>query len=175
MTRRSPSWRGDSPLREDRDSHAIFTLSRKTGLDEALTVNVTVTQEGDFVAAAGLGAKSVAFAEGAERATLHVAIDDDDVGEFDGGTIIAAIAAGDGYGAHGPRGSASVRVLDDELRLAVYLETPEVVTSETPAPSAIACGTVPALRSVWRPRPGDLPVPVGHNQLAYYDSTDRLR
>ena len=61
-------------------------------------------------------------------------------------------------------------MLDDELRLAVYVETPEVVTSEIPAPSANLWNRPPSKIRVETP-PGGSPVPVGYNQLAYYDST----
>ena len=163
---------GKSPLHEGRDTHAVFTLSRRqTRLDNALTVDVTVTQQGDFAAAGGLGTKSVTFLADAEAATLRVAIDDDGVGEFYGGTITAAVAAGDGYGVSGPRGSASVRVLDDELRLAVYVETPEVVVNEYNPPGDDSLWNSPRFTIRVETPPGGSPVPVGYNQLAYYDST----
>ena len=60
-------------------------------MTEALTVTVTVGQTGDF--AAVTGPAPVRFGVGEAAAELNVAIVDDAVKEFEGGSVTATLAA----------------------------------------------------------------------------------
>ncbi|MDE0161602.1 MAG: hypothetical protein OXL98_07655 [Acidimicrobiaceae bacterium] len=78
-----------------------------------LTVNLTVTQTGQYVPAAGLGARSVTIDKGATTARFAVATVDDSTPEPPG-AVTATVTAAPDY-AVGVPSSASVDVLDDDV------------------------------------------------------------
>ena len=86
----------------------VVTLDRATGA--ALAVSLSITQTGSVLS--GAPPSSASFAEGATRATVSAATEDDDADEPDG-TVTATLAAGDGYAVGAPA-SASVTVEDDD-------------------------------------------------------------
>ena len=100
---------------------AVFTLTRTGATTAAFTVNVTVSETGDVVAAADEGAQTVTFARNTATSTLSVATDDDTVNEADS-TVTAALGTGPDYDVGTP-GSASVTVSDND-------EPPPVVSTD---------------------------------------------
>ena len=101
-----------------------FTLTR-TGsfMDEALTVDVTLTAMGDAVAAGDEGAQTVTFTAGSATAELRVGTVGDDVDEPDSvltATVVADTADPITYTA-GSASSATVTVADDDATPRVTL------------------------------------------------------
>ena len=90
---------------------ADFTLTRVGRTDIALTVNVTVTQEGSFLPS-GDPPSTVTFAEGSETATLTLATVGDSTLE-DHGSVTVAVAEGDDYEVGLPA-SATTAVADND-------------------------------------------------------------
>ena len=88
---------------------AEFTLTR-TATGTALTVNVTVTEDGAVIS--GTPPNTVAFTEDAATTTLTVATEDDTADEDDS-AVTATVTAGTGYAVGSP-GSATVTVTDDD-------------------------------------------------------------
>ena len=91
---------------------AAFALSRTGDVSAALAVDVEVTAES--VALDGAAPSSVAFAPGAEEATLTVATVDDAIVGADG-TVTLRLTAGTGYEVSAGGAEASVTVLDDDV------------------------------------------------------------
>ena len=90
---------------------AVFTLRRTGDAEEALTVPVSVVEDG-----AALGApvpESATFAAGSSQASFRVATDDDDAVEADR-TVTATLAAGDAWLVAEGAESASLTVLDND-------------------------------------------------------------
>ena len=97
---------------EDRrveNEDAEFTLSRRGDLTDPLTVNLAVTQEGDYLD--GTPPSTVTFAAGDSETTLTVAVDNDNLAEVHG-SVTVAISSGD-YITGNP-GSATVEIADDD-------------------------------------------------------------
>ncbi|MDE0386125.1 MAG: choice-of-anchor D domain-containing protein [Defluviicoccus sp.] len=90
---------------------AVFTLTRTRSTAAALTVGVTVSQEGDVLTATV--PDSVIFAENESTATLRVATVNDGVDEADG-VVTVTVDADTAY-VPGMPASASVTVTDDEV------------------------------------------------------------
>ena len=89
---------------------AAFTLTRQGNTSTALTVNVAVSQQGDYIS--GTAPTTVSFGAGNATASLSVATVDDRVDE-DNGSITATLQSGTGYTA-GTQGSAAVTVEDND-------------------------------------------------------------
>ena len=89
---------------------AAFTLTRQGNTSTALTVNVAVSQQGDYIS--GTAPTTVSFGTGDATASLSVATVDDRVDE-DNGSITATLQSGMGYTA-GTQGSAAVTVEDND-------------------------------------------------------------
>lgn len=107
----------DASVVEGQD--AVFTLMRTDPITEALTVNVTVAQEGDFISA--VGAQTAVFAAGLNTLSLTVSTLDDEEDEPDG-RIIVTVESGTNY-TPGSQGSAMVTVTDeDEPLLGLQLQ-----------------------------------------------------
>lgn len=122
------SVRGDAATYDEGDT-AGFTVSAFPAplAGETLTVNYTVTQQGDFVAAANLGRDQVTM-DDTGQATITVATDDDDADEAHG-SVTVTLDNGEGYTLSSAR-SDSVDVRDDE--------TPEVFFDDTkPNPATV--------------------------------------
>ena len=89
---------------------AAFTLTRQGNTSPALTVNMAVSQQGDYIS--GTAPATVSFGAGEATASLSVATVDDRVDE-DNGSITATLQSGTGYTA-GTQGSAAVMVEDND-------------------------------------------------------------
>ena len=90
---------------------AVFTLARAGEAEEALTVPVSVVEDG-----AVLGTPvpaSVTFAAGSRQAALRVATDDDGANEADS-TVTATVAAGFAWQVAAGAASAALTVLDND-------------------------------------------------------------
>ena len=124
-----------SPVTEGPDTHAVFGLTRTGATTEALTVTVTVGQTGLFIAVSG--PETVRFGVGDGEAALSVAIVDDGVKEFEGGSVTATLAAAEGSYVLGEDASAEVRVLDDDARVRVSWETALVSVGEGDGSAAL--------------------------------------
>ena len=142
---------------------ANFTVSTRSATGAALTVELDVTQEGDFAAAGGLGARSVTIQSGASSATLAVATVNDGADEPDG-TVKAALAAGSGYTISPAADAASVEVTDnDEPKASTTLSvTPNpvdegqaTVVTVTLDRALAAAVTVPIVTTAATAEPGD--------------------
>ena len=119
-----------SPVTEG--TAAAFTLTR-TGDDttNALTVNVTVTENGEVIS--GSAPPSVTFEMGSSTATLRVATDDDEVDEDAGMVMVMVAGAVPATYVLGDSASASVTVDDNDA-------TPMVMLSLSPITIAEAAG-----------------------------------
>ena len=95
-------------LREENED-AEFTLTRRGDLTDPLTVNLAVTQEGDYLD--GTPPSTVTFAAGDFETTLTVEVDNDGEAEVHG-SVTAAISSGD-YITGNP-GSATVEIADND-------------------------------------------------------------
>ena len=97
---------------EDRrveNEDAEFTLTRRGDPTDPLTVNLAVTQEGDYLD--GTPPSTVTFAAGDSETTLTVAVDNDNLAEVHG-SVTVAISSGD-YITGNP-GSATVEIADND-------------------------------------------------------------
>ena len=103
--------------------NATFTVSATPTPVRDLTVNVTVTQTGAFVASANLGSKTVTVPTSGS-VTLTVATVGDTTDEANG-SVTATVNAGTGYNVHASTNAASVTVNDDDA-------TPTVTLTLTP-------------------------------------------
>ena len=118
-----------SPVTEGTDTHAVFGLTRTGPTSELLAVAVTVGQTGEFIAAPG--PMTVTFGVGDAGVSLSVAIADDAVKEFAGGSVTAAVEPGTAttYEA-GEDARAEVRVLDDDAIVRVSWAAASVSVGE---------------------------------------------
>ena len=98
-----------SPVTEG--AAAVFTLSRTGDAAPALTVTVSVSEDGAVLS--GTPASAVTFGAGSDEATLSVATDDDSVAEADG-RVTASVVAGSGYGVEANASAAAVDVYDND-------------------------------------------------------------
>ncbi|MDE0605494.1 MAG: hypothetical protein OXI18_13925, partial [bacterium] len=91
-------------------SDASFTVTADPAPTQPLSVNVTVSQSGDFGATTGSRTVTVPTSG---TATLTVATTDDDADEPDG-SVSVTVANGSGYTVSTTQGSATVNVADDD-------------------------------------------------------------
>ena len=89
-----------------------FTLTRTGNTDSAITVDLSVSQRGSFLAAGQLGARSVDIGAGIGTKTVTVQTDNDAVRE-NPGSVTLVVSGGTGYLVGSPR-SATVSVQDDD-------------------------------------------------------------
>ena len=101
---------GGSAVTEGGD--AVFTVSASPAPASALTVTVTVAANGDFLAQADEGEKTVTIAGGETSATLTVPTQDDSQDEADG-SVTATLQADTGYTLASPS-TATVAVSDND-------------------------------------------------------------
>ena len=106
---------GTTPVTEG--ASAAFTLTRSGGPpgNPELTVNVSVTETQDMVAAADKGAKTVIFQANSATAMLGVATVADSVDETDS-VVTATVTANPATYTVGTSSSATVTVTDDDTR-----------------------------------------------------------
>ena len=90
-----------------------FTLAASPAPTASITVNVDVTQSGDFASSGQTGTRTVTVGTGG-TATLTVATDNDGADEADG-NVTATLQAGTGYTVHATQGVATVTVADDDV------------------------------------------------------------
>ena len=107
-----------SPVTEG--TAASFTLRRTGDTASALTVAVSVTEEGAVVSATP--ASSVTFATGSAQTALSVATVDDGVAEADA-RVTVAVTAGSGYLVDNGSGSARVDVYDNDAVVSTPVRT----------------------------------------------------
>ena len=120
------------------DGNIAFTLARTRGVTESLTVQVSVTQEGDFLSGTPPG--SVTFARGAAQAQLSVPLHDDDAAEPDGSVTVSVTALTGGDYVDGSPGSFTLTVNDDD-------EAAPPPSAVIKAPAAINAGEVANLNA----------------------------
>ncbi len=90
-----------------------FTLAASPAPTASITVNVDVTQSGDFASSGQTGTRTVTIGTGG-TATLTVATDNDGADEADG-SVTATLQTGTGYTVHATQGAATVTVADDDV------------------------------------------------------------
>ena len=95
--------------RREENEDADFTLTRRGDPTDPLTVNLAVTQEGDYLD--GTPPPTVTFAAGDFETTLTVEVDNDGEAEVHG-SVTAAISSGDYI--TGSPGSATVEIADND-------------------------------------------------------------
>ena len=162
-------------------AEAVFTLARSGSAAAALTVSVDVEEGTDFAPAGDLGARTVTFGAGSATATLTVATLDDSRAEHDG-TITATVGSGDGYAAHATRGSADVRVVDNDWRFMVTVPSaePSLEVSATEPPPGDSDEVRQIARQIAfyqytvhvRTRPGEDPVTLNEYDVNWYTRPD---
>ncbi len=107
---------GPSPITEG--GHAEFVLTASPAPTSDLTVNLNVTQRGDFAAAADTGAATASIRAGDTTTTHRVATVNDNADEANGSVTVAITGAAGGYGVGTPN-SATVTVNDDDDVIAI--------------------------------------------------------
>ena len=90
----------------------VLTLTRTGNTGTAITVTVSVTQSGDYLASDQAGQRTVDMVTGVTTAQITVATDNDTTLES-AGTVFATVVGGATYFASSPS-SARVRVQDDD-------------------------------------------------------------
>ena len=129
---------GPTPVTEAQDAAAMFTLSRTGATAATLTVNVTVSETGDMIAAASEGAMSVNFEAGSETATLSVPIQNDSVDEIESTLTVDLVADTSEPPAYtlGAPAKASVTVEDDNTPNTAPMSEDRTVTTAEDRPYA---------------------------------------
>ncbi len=98
----------------DEGGGASFTVHADSAPGADVTVNVTITQSGDYLDAPGAGTRTVTLAAGATTASIDVATVNDSADEPDG-SVSVSLDSGAGYMvASSPNDTASVAVRDDD-------------------------------------------------------------
>ena len=92
---------------------AEFTLTASPTPAASITVNVAVTQSGEFATSGQTGTRTVTIGTGG-TATLTVATDDDGTDETNG-SVTATLQTGTGYTVHGTQSAATVAVADNDV------------------------------------------------------------
>ena len=120
------------------DGNIAFTLARTRGITESLTVQVSVSQEGDFLH--GPPPASATFARGAAQVHLSVPLHDDDAAEPDGSVTVSVTALAGGDYVAGSPDRFTVGVTDDDAA-----QNPPYAQVESPV--AINAGEVANLNA----------------------------
>ena len=92
--------------------NTTFTITASPAPKAALTVKLTVSQQGSYIAAGDAGATMVVVPTGG-TATYTVATIDDETDETDG-SVTATLSAGTGYTISSSSGTATVAVADND-------------------------------------------------------------
>ncbi len=144
---------------------ATFTVSRGSARTTALTVDLTVADNGDFASSGETGNRQVTILANEKSATFTVGTTDDSADETDG-TITATLKDGADYKAGLPH-TASVTVADNDPLST--LTTPEVSVS---AGSGVTEGSDTTFTITASPAPAaDLDVSVTVSQSGDYGAT----
>ncbi len=120
---------------------AQFTLTASPVPASSITVNVAVTQSGDFATSGQTGARTVTIGSSG-TATLTVATGDDSTDEPDG-SITATVQTGSGYTPHGTQNTDTVAVADDDVPV-VRVTGGSGVTEGASASFTVSASPVPA-------------------------------
>ena len=126
--------------------YAEFLLTASPAPASDLTVNLNITQSGDFAAAAATGAATATIQAGNATTTHRVATINDNAEEANGSVTAAITGASGSYGVGTPR-SATVTVNDDDTIVRVVSIAPvtpsiteggyaEFVLTASPAPAS---------------------------------------
>ena len=91
---------------------ATFNLSASPPPASAITVNIDVTDSGDFANSGQAGRRQVTIGTGGSN-TLTVSTHNDNIDE-DHGSLTATVATGQGYSPSGAQGTASIAVNDND-------------------------------------------------------------
>ncbi len=118
--------------------NASFTLTASPAPAAPLTVNVTVSQSGDFYV--GIGPAIVQIATSGTH-SLRLGTSDDSIDEADG-SVTVSLSAGTGYTVSSTQGAASVAVSDDDV--------PEISIA---AGSGVSEGTAASFTLTASPKP----------------------
>ena len=121
---------GGETIIEGTDSAAVFTLTRTGLTTEALTVDVSVTQQGEYID--GTAPVDATFTSGNATVELSVTIDDDSNDESHG-SITVTLSTSNDYGVSATAGSATVTVEDED-----GASLPDLPSSEEEVWTAVA-------------------------------------
>ncbi|MYG40907.1 MAG: hypothetical protein F4201_08870, partial [Nitrospira sp. SB0677_bin_15] len=108
-------------------SNAVFTLTASPPPQENVSVSLSVSQVGDFVASSGLGSQSITIAANASEVTYTVATVADNSDERSG-SVTVTIEDGSGYHKSQADGDDSVNVTDDDKTTATLSVTDSTAT-----------------------------------------------
>ena len=95
-------------------TNAVFTVTLSKASARNVIVNLTITQERDFVARSQLGPKAVRMGKTTGPVNYSVSTIPDSTDEPDG-RVIATLTTGYGYTVHATNKAASVTVKDDDV------------------------------------------------------------
>ncbi|MCY3923803.1 MAG: hypothetical protein OXG27_15600, partial [Chloroflexi bacterium] len=115
----------------DEGTAASFTITADPTPHAALSVALTVTQQGDYAAAGTTGAKTVQIPTGGSL-TYTVATVNDNAVEADG-SITATLNSGQGYTVSSSQGAGSVTVADNDVAAKVCLTTDAALLAQVKA------------------------------------------
>ncbi|MDE0157431.1 MAG: autotransporter outer membrane beta-barrel domain-containing protein [Gammaproteobacteria bacterium] len=103
---------GSGPYTEGES--ALFSVLASGRPAHDVTVELTISQEGDFLAGGEAGKRRITIPGGREQKNFYVATRDDSSNEADG-VITATINPGQGYFASSDHGSAVARIQDNDI------------------------------------------------------------
>ena len=129
---------GSSPVTEG--GAAVFTLTRTGDTAAALTVSLSVTEDGAVLS--GTAPTEAVFAAGAATADLALATADDEVVEA-ASVVTVALAAGTGYAVDANAAQATVTVEDDDAAPALAGASVDGATLTLTWDEALDEGSVP--------------------------------
>ena len=93
---------------------ATFTLNSSAIADSDLKINVSVTQNGDWLSAPGAGTRTLTMAKGASSVDFAIATEDDNLNESDGSVSVVLLPGTDYTVAASPNNVAVVAVRDND-------------------------------------------------------------
>ena len=130
----------------DEGTAAQFTVRADAAPDADLTVKLTVSESGSFVASGDLGSKTVTIGDGETSASYSVPTQGDSTNESHG-SVTVTVNAGSGYTLGDPA-SASVTVRDDDgggMNLApVFTNQPTTASVNENSPAGTSVVTIAA-------------------------------
>ena len=135
-------FKDNNTVTEGTSTPAKFTVTLSKAPAEDVTVNLTIMQDGNYVASGDLNDQEVTVTGGSMSAEHSVDIDDDSEDEPNG-TVTATLKAGTGYTVGAPN-SASVTVNDDDVPVASIASDRSAVTEGGRARFTVTLDPVPA-------------------------------
>ncbi len=131
---------------------ASFTLTAAPAPAADLTVNLNVSQTGDFVATGDLGSKTVTVGTSGP-ATYTVDTVDDGTDEANG-AVAVTLNAGTGYSVHSTQGAASVTVNDNDEGVIPPPPPPPPVDDPPTEAAPFTLRPEPLQLALWTDKPG---------------------